>query len=274
MSMPNYDMHALQQHILRMLRDFHLVCREHNLHYYLVYGTLLGAVRHKGFIPWDDDIDIALPRPEYDLLIRHAKEWLPAPYEFVCHETDPRFLGGIGKIQDASTTLIERAHVDYLGGVYIDIFPIDGASANRLSQRWEHFRGNCYNKILYLLHRDPYKHGHGPSSWIPLLVQRLLRADSVQRSMSRMYHRHSFTSSTYTIVPCTRLSSVMPKAVYGTPTPVTFEDCELMGVEHADDYLTRVYGDYMQVPDEQHRISHNFHYLNLDQPYRDYSSKQ
>ena len=114
---PVYDIRELQLHILDILVAIDKVCKEHNLHYYLVFGTMLGAVRHKGFIPWDDDIDIAMPRPEYETLRSHAHEWLPKQYEMICPENDKRYMFGFGKIQDANTTLIEREHIDYLGGV-------------------------------------------------------------------------------------------------------------------------------------------------------------
>ena len=79
--MPAYEIRPLQLRILEILLAVDKVCREHGLRYYLWAGTLLGAVRHKGFIPWDDDVDICMPRADYDTLMAHAKEWLPAPYE-------------------------------------------------------------------------------------------------------------------------------------------------------------------------------------------------
>ena len=73
----------LQKYILDMLLAIDKVCREHNLCYYLIAGTLLGAVRHKGFVPWDDDADVALPREDYNEFVKHANEWLPERYELV-----------------------------------------------------------------------------------------------------------------------------------------------------------------------------------------------
>ena len=101
-------------------------CQTHGLTYYIWAGTMIGAVRHHGFIPWDDDIDIAMPREDYDRLIAHCREWLPEPLEMICAEDDSSYPLPFAKIQDASTTLIERKHMDYVGGIYIDVFPIDG----------------------------------------------------------------------------------------------------------------------------------------------------
>lgn len=107
--MATYDIRPLQLRIKKILLALDSVCKEHNLRYYLWAGTMLGAVRHGGFIPWDDDLDIAMPRKDYDLLMRNARDWMPQPYEIVSHETDPdHYPLPFAKIQDSSTTLIER----------------------------------------------------------------------------------------------------------------------------------------------------------------------
>ena len=145
--MANYDIKELQQRILNILLEFDKVCARHGLRYCICGGTMIGAVRHKGFIPWDDDLDVSMPRPDYERLIAHAKEWLPEPLEFVCAENDPLYPLPFGKIQDASTTLIERRHLYYLGGCYIDIFPFDAYPSAALPRRWQcmkyHFLKQC-----------------------------------------------------------------------------------------------------------------------------------
>lgn len=104
--MATYDIRPLQLRILKNLLAIDKVCKEHNLRYYIMAGTMLGAVRHKGFIPWDDDLDIGMPRADYDLLMTNAKEWLPEPYEAVCAENDKEYPLPFAKIQDADTTLM------------------------------------------------------------------------------------------------------------------------------------------------------------------------
>ena len=98
--MATYDIRPLQLRMLEILLAFDKMCKEHNLNYGIMAGTLLGAVRHKGFIPWDDDMDVGMPRPDYEKFIAHCSEWLPAPYEFVCAENDPKYPLPFGKIQD------------------------------------------------------------------------------------------------------------------------------------------------------------------------------
>ena len=178
--MAQYDVNEVHGRILNILLQVHDTCLKHQLRYYIWAGTMIGAVRHKGFIPWDDDLDIAMPRPDYDQLVSHCREWLPEKFEMVCAENDKVYPLPFAKIQDAHTTLIERMHLRYLGGIYIDVFPIDGVPTGAWSRRCHFARYEYYKRVLYLMVRDPYKHGHGPSSWVPLLCRKLYRLDSVQ----------------------------------------------------------------------------------------------
>ena len=181
--MADYDIRPLQLRILKILLAVDKVCKEHGLRYYIMAGTMLGAVRHKGFIPWDDDLDIGMPRADYDLLMSHSKEWLPQPYEAGCAEIDPNYPLPFAKIQDADTTLIERMLLKYLGGIYLDVFPLDGVPQSNLKQRIHFARYEFYKRVLYFIYRDPNKHGKGPGSWLPLLCRRLFTTAGVQRSI-------------------------------------------------------------------------------------------
>jgi lipopolysaccharide cholinephosphotransferase len=271
--MATYDIRPLQLHILRNLQAVDRMCRQHGLRYYIMAGTLLGAVRHKGFIPWDDDLDIGMPREDYDLFIQHAHEWLPQPYELVCAETDPTYPLPFGKVQDASTTLIERRHLRYLGGVYIDVFPLDGVPEGRLSRRWHFAKYEFYKRVLYLVHRDPYKHGHGARSWVPLLCRKLFTVQGVQHRICQLLHRYQFAQSSSICDYDDGLRGIMPKAELGQPTPILFEGVEVWGVQERDTYLARKYGDYMTIPKQSGQRQHNFHYMSLEEPYREYKGE-
>lgn len=268
--MADYSIRPLQLKVLDILLAVDKICKEHHLHYYLWAGTMLGAVRHQGFIPWDDDLDICMPRKDYDLLINHSAEWLPSPYEMVSTELDNSYPLPFAKIQDASTTLIERFHLSYLGGIYLDVFPIDGIPSNKLKQRIHFFQYQFYKKVLYFIFRDPYKHGHGVSCWIPLLCRKFFTTKGVQQKLHHLMTQYDFERCDYIVDHDDGLKGVLKKEILGNPTPVLFEEKEVLGVEKFDTYLKQKYGDYLKIPAHGKQRQHNFHYLSLEEPYRTY----
>ena len=126
--MENYK-RALQLKILDMVKDIDAVCKKHNIEYYLAYGSVLGAVRHQGFIPWDDDFDIMLKYEDYNKFMKACQEDLDTKKYFVqTLETDPNYYLSFGKIRNIQTTLIEENNKfeNMVNGVYIDVFPLVG----------------------------------------------------------------------------------------------------------------------------------------------------
>ena len=268
--MATYDIRPLQLRMLRILQAIDKTCREHDITYGIFAGSLIGAVRHHGFIPWDDDMDILMPRPDYERFIQHSQEWLPAPYEFVCAENDPHYPLPFGKVQDASTTLIERLHLSYLGGIYVDVFPLDAVPSGWLPRHLHLWRYGFLRQALYWIHRDPYRHGHGPSSWIPLLTRRLTTMEKLQTRIRRLLMKYDYEKTRLVADYTDGLKGVMPKEVEGVYAPYEFEGVTVMGVKNHEHYLTQMYGDYMKIPDGEHQKQHNFHILDLNLPYREY----
>ena len=219
-------------------------------------------------------MDICMPRPDYDRFMMHSHEWLPTPLEALCIETSPTYPGGFGKIVDSSTTLIERAHSDYLAGIYIDVFPIDGIAKNKMAQKLAVARYKALDKLLYFLHRDPYKHGHGPSSWPVLLIQKLFTHEWARHQLRAAYLAYDYDSCDLVLDYDDGVKGVIPKTLLGTPQPVEFEGHTVMGVEQADAYLRNKYGDYMVIPPHDNQRQHNFYYLDYHLPYRDYQDQR
>lgn len=271
--MANYNINDVHKHILRIAKTMHSVCQEHNLRYYIWAGTMIGAIRHKGFIPWDDDIDIAMPRADYNLLIKNAKQWLPQPFEFVCAENDDQYPLPFGKIQNASTTLIERMHLKYIGGIYLDVFPIDGAPEGWLKRKMHFAKYEYYKRVLYLIHRDPYKHGHGPSSWLPLLCRKIYNMKQIQEHIKTLLQKYDYDKCRLVADYDDGSKGTLLKSTLGTPTPYTFEDTMLNGVADYNTYLSNKYGNYMAIPPLEQQRQHNFHYLDLEHSYKDFQGK-
>ncbi|MBP5666945.1 MAG: LicD family protein [Salinivirgaceae bacterium] len=272
--MADYDIRPLQLKILEILQAVDKTCKEHNLRYYLTAGTMLGAIRHKGFIPWDDDADIAMPRPDYEKLIANAKEWMPKQYELICAENDKNYSLPFAKIQDAETTIIEHSHLRYLGGVYMDVFPLDGLPDNKIVRYFHVRRYKKLRKKLYFTYRDPYRHGHGPACWLPLLHRKLYTVEGLQQKIRELLLKYNYDNSTLVQDYDDGHKGAIRKEILGTPTPYIFENVELKGYENYDAYLSQKYGDYMTPPDGKHQIQHNFYYLDLEHPYREYHGEK
>ena len=268
--MVHYDIDALHKCVLGILEGIDDTCRRHNLRYYIFAGTLLGAVRHKGFIPWDDDMDIAMPRPDYDKLIQHQKEWLPAGLEMVCNETDPKYPQPFAKIQDANTTIIERVQLPYLGGAYIDVFPLDGMTSSAFGRKFHFFKYWYWKRMIYFCCRNPYKHGHGPSCWLPLAVRKCYTLLQIQKKMRGLQKTYDYDKSSFVVDHDDGMEGIFKKEIFGTPKPYDFEGHRFMGPENGLEYLRLKYGDYMTIPKDAQQRQHNFDILELDTPYREY----
>ena len=270
----NYDIRTLQQKIIGNLEAIDRVCREHHLRYYLWAGTMLGAIRHKGFIPWDDDMDIAMPRPDYDRLVAHWREWLPQPYEFISHETDTSYPYPFGKIEDASTTVLERPDFKFLEGVYVDVFPIDGVPSDEKERRRHFKKYKFWRHLLFLRGRNPFKHGHGPRSWFPWLLHQVFSLQDLQDHVKRLMTKYDYDQSDYVADYDDGLRGVVKKEILGVPCTYGFEGRQFMGVEHPEEYLSQKYGDYMQLPPKEKQVQHHFFRLNLQLPYRETSIEE
>ena len=271
--MVHYDIDALHQCTLRIMQGIDRTCREHGLRSYIFAGTLIGSLRHKGFIPWDDDMDIAMPRPDYELLIQHQREWLPDNLEMVCYETDKNYPQPFAKIQDANTTIIERLHEYYLGGAYIDVFPLDGMTSNPWKRAIHFVRYWYYKRLIYFKGRNPYKHGRGPSCWVPVLIHKCYSMDFIQRRMRALRMAYDYDAHDLVCDHDDGKRGVFEKAWFGIPRDYVFEGNSFLGPENADAYLTHKYGDYMTPPPADHHRQHNFDVLELNTPYREYAKK-
>ena len=130
-------MNALQRKELELFQAFLQVCRQLGLSYYLICGSALGAVKYRGFIPWDDDMDLAMLRPEYEVFLAQAPDLLPAHIFLQNYKTDPAFPAIYSKLRYSGTAYIEKAarKLAMHHGIFIDLFPLDGYPAEPARQR-------------------------------------------------------------------------------------------------------------------------------------------
>lgn len=261
-------MTELQSKLVDMMQWLHNVCEENHIRYYTIGGTTLGAVRHQGFIPWDDDLDIGVPRKEYDKLLAILRKQ-KTPYIVDSIEDSDDYIYPYAKLFDTRTTLIEDMRRPFKRGIFIDIFPLDGAGNTEQEKKTTYKK---IRKYMMLLHAKVYKLDKGAS-----LSKRLFYAfvktfgflfPSPKRLIEKITaiaKRWDFDECVYSgnIVGGWKKREIMKSAWFGKPQLVKFEHIQIYIPEHYDALLTDIFGDYMQPPPVEKRCSHH-NYLSYD----------
>lgn len=150
------DMKKLWATQMQLLKELQRICKKHNIKYYAIEGTLLGAVRHNGYIPWDDDIDVGMPVKDFDKFCKVVKKELPSYYEFQHFTTQDGINVGISRIRDSRTTCCTKYEYELLAdskeyncGVFIDIFPLFGAGSNKIERKIQSLFSKTITKGVY-----------------------------------------------------------------------------------------------------------------------------
>ena len=231
-----------QLRMLHILIEIDRICKRHAIPYWLSSGTLIGAVRHGGFIPWDDDLDIEMMRPDYIKLMRILPNELPADLVLQTHETDPNYLFFYAKIRDRRSYLEESTTYDRIfreRGIFIDIFPLEKQQLclHRLSELtfghaykiWRTYRGSdadCARKVRRIYRFNRYL-------VYPLLrcLNRLTGATTITSALGIPYHNPRYAQHIFPL------------------TEILFEGHRFPAPKDSHALLTHIYGDYMALPD-------------------------
>ena len=267
--------HGVQKELLQKLDR---VCREQGLRYTAIHGTLLGAVRHQGFIPWDDDVDIAMPRQDYDRLLALAPEVFTEPFFLQTPDNEIRcFYGGYAKLRRSGTAAIEPKHKgrNCHQGIWVDIFPLDycPGDGNKL---------NCLQRRISfwqrLLMAKLYRPGHGmPEDINPkvlsfyYLAARCLRRRWICRRLEQLF-RSCRKSDKLGILACYYGANpninVYSEELFSSLTEVPFENFRIFIPQKYEEILSGRYGsNYMELPEKTRRLSHENIIFSAEQPW-------
>ena len=280
-------MNELQKKELAIFKAFAKVCEKHHLQYFLVGGSALGAIRHKGFIPWDDDIDVGMPREDYDKFMELQSEFEGTPYFIQNYKSDPCYIYNYGKLRDSSTTFIENFYKNHRinHGVWVDIFPIDGFSTkviqkDKFAKRlfW-HIWINVYFAYLPALRRKV----RGRTWFKDILLDIVaglfyifdiahFRNKIVDKYVKKVPLKDSVLAGNF--FGFNMKKEAMDSNLFKEFIKVPFEDTEAYVLKDYDTYLRNLYGDYMTPPPENKQIGHHYNKgFDLNMGYEEYMRK-
>lgn len=262
---------------IEIFKSFILVCEQLKLKYYILDGTLLGAVRHKGFIPWDDDIDVGMPRKDYEVFIKEGQALLPKEYFIQTFYSDPQYLANYAKIRNSNTTFIETSvrNRNINHGVFIDIFPLDYCP--------DSFRKRTKEKKLRMLQtvrisREFYlpKRKKTLKSFIITMAAYLFYPTAKQALIARerMYKTTNKGELLASYGGAWGEKEIVPAQWYAEGCDLEFEGIAVKGPKEYDKWLTQVYGDYMTPPPVEEQMSHHYiDFLDTEKSFKEYIDK-
>ena len=247
---------------LEIMDEIHRICVKHKITYYIIAGTLLGAVRHKGFIPWDLDIDIAMPREEYVRFKSLCRAELPDRYAYWDYESCRNYARPHALVVRKDTKIhFKYDHLNpklYDLGVYVDVFPLDNAPDDEKLRNRQAKKLQTIRKLKG--HRIPYSYTY--KAWrryVHYGISCLLSWMPIQGLNRRQQEIMQTYSQEHTACICSMASQYpyakqcMPREIYGIPVLLEFEGRQYYAPEKYEQYLSRLYGDYMQLPPPEKR---------------------
>ena len=278
-STANYNIRPLQEDALKIFKEFKRICDKHKLKYYAAYGTALGAVRHHGFIPWDDDLDVAMPREDYNKFVKIVRTELPSNMEFSRGGEKPcapiYFSKIINNTQGLSNRLSDETGLVVEESPFIDIFVLEGVPEYvteikrwwrerrlwRLCQLWRYPKSSfCASvrgmKLLF-------------ARFLGCLINWKYRETKDNEDMMCVYDELAcqWSTSKNVIEPSffrMKESRILSRSFFEPARELPFEDTHMRVAANVEEILTRYYGDYMQLPPENDRLPPHVMRLNYE----------
>lgn len=260
------ELKELQRIELEILKEIDKICRCHHIRYYLAGGTLLGAVRHQGFIPWDDDIDIAMPREDYEQFIKIMSYKKHPTYKLLDIECTKGYPYTFAKVVDTRTRLVEEIGKDIQDmGIFIDIFPIDGMGmqkekAMQRLMKIIRLRSRIWEAALK---KDEIKNKESnlKNQVVKAVANRLIKIIGIKRCyhyMMKYVKQETFQDSKWIASAVGGAGierELIERKYFDNVIEMEFEGKKFYAPEGYKKYLTNLYGDYMKMPSEECRVA-------------------
>lgn len=252
------ELRNVQLDILQFIHDF---CIKNNIRYSLAYGTLLGAVRHGGYIPWDDDIDIAMPRKDYERFLKIFYDENNVYQVYECRKNKDYNIA-FAKVCDNRTLINERAHTKKIG-IFVDVFPIDDL-ATTYEDSLKIF--NLYHDIRLAV-QVKGRHIRDVKVWWKKILMVLLKVKyyfydinlHLCAANKSLANHHNSLSKFVGLVVDGKSNEIIEREIWNEFAPITFEGRPFLSVKDADSYLKHAYGDYMKLPPSELQVpKHDF----------------
>lgn len=250
---------------LEVLKQIHEICVNESIKYSLAYGTLLGACRHKGFIPWDDDIDIVMLREDYDRFSEYCS-CHDTPFSFKSVTTDDKYHYLFAKACNKKTIVEElygnRNDCDL--GVYVDIFPIDFIGDTEEVAIKELSKTKLLRSLLVAYNWKTYFRSNTsrwyvePFRFLFFIISRFININNVEKKILKHYSNNTKTKYVANSVDNTYGNrEIFLLDLFNDYTLIEFENFKFYSISNYDEYLRKLYGNYMELPPIEKRVTHH-----------------
>lgn len=277
---PESDVQLIQKKILHILDEVHNICETHEIPYFIIGGTLIGAVRHGGFIPWDDDIDIGMLRRDYEKFLKIA-HLLPKPLSLQHPGNDDTYIFPFAKCYDTSTTLIEKTISSFVRGVWIDIFPLDNCFEVEWAQKAHYLSVRAIKTLIS--HKTKNYRTDGETKTKIIIRSALTKITRIipkrvllsTLDMVLKLKRSTRNGHVGNLLGRWGIKEISRFEVFSDRVKLPFSGKMFYAPKGYDEYLKKIYNNYMSPPPlDKQKPEHINTFFDIDLPYVEYKNQR